>query len=63
MILHNARYFGEKRIDFAASDVLPGFELGAALADQDGSSGNQLAAKDLYAQPLRVGITAVFGTS
>ncbi len=44
-------------------DVLAGLDRGAALPNDDRAAGNQLAAEDLHAQPLRVGIAPVFGTA
>ena len=51
--------FGEQRVIFADADVQAGFELRSTLPDKNGSTGHDLAAKTLHAEPLRVAIAAV----
>src|ERR1035438_727532 len=60
--LHHAGYFGEQRVVLAPADVEARFELGTALPHDDRTAGNQLAAKHLNSQPLRVGVAPVLGT-
>src|SRR5581483_2998390 len=61
--LHHARHFGEQRIVLAPADVQARLDLGAALANDDRPAGDQLAAENLYTEPLRVGIAPVSGTA
>ena len=60
---HDPRNFGEERIVFADAYVLAGLDLGAALANDDRAAGNQLTCKYLYAEPLRIRVAAVLGTT
>ena len=43
---------GEEGIVRAATDVLAGLERCAALANEDGAAGDELAAETLDAEPL-----------
>jgi hypothetical protein len=61
--VHLAGYFGVEGVVFAPADVQTGLQLGAALTDDDGTTGDYLASKDLYTQSLSVGVAAVFGTA
>jgi hypothetical protein len=61
--IHLAGYFGVESVVFAPADVQAGLQLGAALTDDDGTTGDYLACKDLYTQSLSVGVAAVFGTA
>ena len=54
---------GEKRVITGEADVFTRLEEGAALPHDDGAARNQLAAENLYAEPLRVGVAAVFRTA
>lgn len=55
--------FREERVVFAKADIQAGLKAGAALPHDDGTAGNELAAEDFNAEPLGVGIAAVFGTT
>src|SRR5262245_58943798 len=59
----NARDLGEERVVAADAYVYTRFELGAALADQDGAAQNRLATEALDSQSLRGRITAVAGAA
>src|SRR5262249_19168782 len=59
--LHDAVGGREQRVVAALADVESGVELGAALANDDRSRGDRLAAVTLHTQPLRVGVTTVAG--
>src|SRR5262249_32197174 len=61
--VNHAGDFREQRVVLAETDVLAGFDASAALANDNRSAGDQLAAKGLHAQPLRVGIAPVFRTA
>src|SRR5271169_3090703 len=61
--LHPAADLGEQSVIGADAHVRPRLDLGAALADDDRSTGHELAAKSLDAQPLRIGITSVCGAA
>src|SRR5208283_4185584 len=61
--LHHAGHLGEERVVLAPADIQAGLDLGAALTDDDGTTGDQLSAEDLHAQPLCIGVAAVFGAS
>src|SRR5712691_2321693 len=50
---------GEETVVPPPADVLPGLETGAALADQDRSPGDELAAEPLHSQTLGVAVAAV----
>ena len=50
---------GEEGVVLAAAHVCAGLERGSALANQDGASGDYLAAEALDAEALRVRIAAV----
>jgi hypothetical protein len=41
----------------------PGLSLGAALADDDGTAGDDLAGEELHAEALGIGVAAVFGAA
>ena len=60
---HHARHFGKQRVIFAPAYVRTGFDLRTALPHDDGTARNQLAAEDLDAKPLRIGIAPVFRTA
>lgn len=45
-----AVHFGEQGVVFAHAYVVAGVEFGAALADDDGTCGNQFVAVGFYAQ-------------
>ena len=51
--------FGEEGVVLAAADVEAGFDPRAALAHDDGAARDDLSAKSLEAQPLRVGVASV----
>src|SRR6516162_7261121 len=61
--LHHASDLGEESVVLAPTDVGARLQFGAALAHDDAAAGYQLAAEDLDAEPLRVGIAPVFGTA
>jgi hypothetical protein len=61
--LDHAADLREKSVVFAAADVGAGFDPRAALAHDNGPAGDQLSAESLYAQPLRIRVAAVSGTS
>ena len=50
---------GEKSVIATHADVIAGVELGAALADENGAGGNELAAVTFYAKALAVAVAAV----
>lgn len=50
---------GEQGVVVATADVVAGVEVGAALADDDLTGADELAAEALDAQTLSVGVTAV----
>src|ERR1700675_4962037 len=55
-VLDVARLHREQRVVLARADVLPGVELGAALAHDDRARVDELAAEGLQAQALAFGI-------
>jgi hypothetical protein len=57
--LDNAGDLGEQGIVFSDTDIQPGLELRAALANEDRASGDQLACEPLYSEPLRVAVAAI----
>src|SRR6516165_3512927 len=61
--LDRARHFRKQRIVLAPTYVETRLDLGAALPHNDRAARDQLAAENLHAQPLRVGIAPVFGTA
>src|ERR1700723_2031584 len=61
--LHAARDLGEERVVRADAHVDARLDLGAALANDDGSAGNELTGEGLYAQPLCIGIASVCGAA
>jgi hypothetical protein len=61
--LDGAGDLSEKSVVFAATDVCAGLNACAALPDNDGAAGDKLSAKCFYAQPLRVGVAPVSGTT
>src|SRR5271157_755025 len=50
--LDHAGHLGEKRVVLAPADIEAGFDPGAALADDDGTAGDQLSAENFHAEPL-----------
>ena len=50
---------GEEGVVAAHADVVTGVEFGAALADEDGASENELAAEALHAKTLAMTVAAV----
>ena len=58
-VLHRAGNHRKQRIVLAATDVLTGMEMRAALANENLARVNNLTGKTLAAKTLRVGITAV----
>ena len=52
---------GEQGVVTAAADAAARVEVRAALADDDLTGVDDLAAEALHAQPLRVGVAAVLG--
>ena len=54
---------GEQGVVLADADILAGFESGTALPDQDRAAGDKLSRRTLYAEPLRIRVAPVFGTS
>src|SRR5665213_1765727 len=61
--LHPSRYLGEQGIVRPDADVEARLDLGAALANDDRSAGNEFAAKGLHAQPLCIGVASVCGAA
>src|SRR3546814_13824986 len=59
--LHLAVGHGEEGVVAAAAHVLTGVELGAALAHEDGASGDGGAVEGLNAEELCCGVAAVPG--
>lgn len=55
----NSRFEGEKSVVTAPSDVFPGVDLGAPLADKDRSSIDNLSVMALEAQPFPNSVSAV----
>ena len=53
VVLHLARAHRKQRVIAPAADVLSSVDSGAALAHDDGSSGDLLAIEDLRTEPLR----------
>lgn len=51
---NDARDFRKQRVVLAQADIHTGLDLGAALANNNRSAGNQLASESLNAQPLRI---------
>ena len=51
----------EDRVVLAHADIDARVEAGAALADDDGTGGAELAAEDLGAETLGMGVAAVAG--
>ena len=54
---------GEDGVVATEPDVFPGMPLGAALADDDGTSKNAFSAKPLHAEALAARIAAVLDTT
>ena len=52
--LHGAADLGEEGVVFADADVEAGLDWCAALPDDDGAAGYDLAAESLDAQPLGI---------
>src|SRR4029077_13029272 len=61
--LDHAGDLGEQRVVLAPTHVLAGLEPRAALPHDDRAAGNQLPAKHLDTEALRIGIAPVFGTA
>src|SRR5437868_3490036 len=61
--LHDAVDFGEERVVRALADIKPGEEPRAALPDEDGSRGDDLAAVSFHSQPLPVRVSSVLRRS
>src|SRR5580658_6758712 len=61
--LYTARDLGKQRVVGANAHVDARLYAGAALADNDGSTGNQLAGKRLHAQPLRIRVASICGAA
>src|SRR5258706_11200625 len=61
--LHAPGDFGKDRVVFAAAGVQPGRKPPAALADDDGAAGDDVAVVGFDAQPLRIGIAPVARTA
>src|SRR5262245_45349121 len=61
--LDHAADFGEESVVFAAADVGAGLDARAALPHDDGPAGDKLSAESFDAQPLRIRVAAVSGTS
>jgi hypothetical protein len=61
--LDAAADFGEEGIVFASAYVQAGLYAGAALADDDGASGDDLSSECLKAEPLGIRIAAVTGAA
>jgi len=57
--LDDAGDLGEKRVVLADADVHAGLKLCAALAHENGSAADQLAAEPLHTQTLRITVPAV----
>ena len=51
---YDAVDLGEKGVVLATADVEAGLERGSALANQNGATGDRLAAEALHAEALRV---------
>ena len=60
---YHAVFKGEQCEIPALAHKKTGLKPGAFLPDKDASGFDELAAEAFHAQPLRIGITAVFGTS
>ena len=58
--LHDTVDLGEQGVIGATADVFAGFQGCSALTNQDGSTGDDLAAEALDAEPLCIGVAAVF---
>jgi hypothetical protein len=57
---------GDLRVEsvvVSPANIQAGLQFGATLADDDGTTRNYLASKDLHAKPLSVGVASVFGAS
>jgi hypothetical protein len=50
---------GEERVVASHADVLSSVELGTALADEDGASGNDLSAETFHTQALAAAVASV----
>ena len=61
--LDDAINLREQGVIGTATDVLAGLERCAALTYEDRTPSDNLATKTLYAQPLCIGVTAIFGAS
>src|SRR5277367_5782156 len=61
--VHLTCNLGVEGVVFAPAYVQTGLQFGAALTDDDGTTSDDLASKDLYTQSLSVGIAAVFRTA
>src|SRR6188508_521623 len=57
--LDRAGDLGEQRVVLAAPDVEAGIEAAAALADEDGAAGHDVAVEPLDAEALRIAVTPV----
>jgi hypothetical protein len=54
---------GKKGVVLAYANIVAGVKLGAALANDDAASGNELTAKALHAKALGIGVPTVPGTA
>jgi hypothetical protein len=61
--VHPASNLGIEGVIFAPADVQTGLQPGAALADDDGTTGDYLASEDFHTQSLSIGVAAIFGTA
>src|SRR4029079_6731866 len=61
--LDRAGNLGEQRVVLAAADVEAGIEATAALGDEDGAAGHDVAVESLDAEALRIAVTPVSRTS
>src|SRR5579883_2109604 len=61
--LYLAADFGKERVIASPANIQARFQTRAALPHNDRSASNELAAECLYAQPLRVRVATVIGTS
>ena len=61
--VYPAGYLGVEGVIFAPAYVQAGLQFGASLTNDDGTTGDYLAGKDLDTQSLSVGITAILRTA
>src|ERR1700723_4338841 len=61
--LHAPGDLGEERVVRTDANVRSRLDAGATLTNDDRTAGDEFAGKGLYAQPLCIGVSSVFGAA